>query len=362
MLSMQNVRPVSDASAWVPADLETDRGWDVTLEGEHKKDLLAATEAVRDKSIPLGLIDRGVFPLPKCEAVVARIRHQLQDGRGFALLHGFPIENLAHEDIERMYWGFCAHLGIGVTQNGDGTLIHCVTEGRLRPSQGTRSVGNPGKVAMHVDLADVVSLLCVRQAVDSPHSRLSSSMTLYNRLLAEAPEGMARLLEGFPWDRQNEHGDGETPTTGYRVPVFSEAGGKISCRYNRNWIRKARERAGRGFDAEETRLLDLMDRINDEIAFEFPFQPGDVQFANNYTTLHGRAPHTPAASEESTRLLMRIWVNMDGLRPVFDEPILRYGVLCHGKLGWTGPDAEAGLDGKRHPRRAADAAPLGTAA
>ena len=30
-----------------------------------------------------------------------------------------------------MYWLFCCHLGVGVTQNSDATLIHYVTEGKL---------------------------------------------------------------------------------------------------------------------------------------------------------------------------------------------------------------------------------------
>lgn len=233
-----------------------------------------------------------------------------------------------------------------------------MTEGSLRPNQGTRGVGNPGKVSLHVDLADCVTLLCVKQAKDSPPSRLSSSITLHNELLRRAPDQLARLYEGFVWDRQNEHDALETPTTGYRVPFFSVQDGQVSCRYNRNWMTKAAVRNGRGFSETDEALLDLVDEITHETCVEFDFQPGDVQFANNYTVLHGRAPHEPARSEADARVLMRIWFDMPEVRAFADESIVRYGIIRHGKLGWTAQEAAAGLGGRLHRRRMPDQAPL----
>ena len=48
----------------------------------------------------------------------------------------------------------------------------------------------------------------------------------------------------------------ETPTTGYRVPFFSVADGRVSCRYNRHWLVRALERNGHGFTPEDAALLD----------------------------------------------------------------------------------------------------------
>lgn len=348
-------RPINETSAWTPESLARDSSFDLHLDDAQRDELLAASSRTEDR--PLWDVDAASFPLPRCAPVLEKIRTGLIHGHGFALLHGFPVEGRDRSDIERMYWGFCAHLGTGVTQNGDASLIHYVTEGRLRPSQGTRAVGNPGKVSLHVDLADCVSLLCVRQAADSPPSRLSSSTTLHNKLLERAPGSLERLYRGFVWDRQNEHGDGELPTTGYRVPMFSERDGAVSCRYNRNWITKAVQREGEGFSEADERLLDLVDEITHEHCHEFAFEAGDVQFANNYTVLHGRAPHTPATSEAQTRLLMRTWFNMDDIRPFADEAIVRHGIVRHGRLGWTARQLARGLDNAVHARRASDGAP-----
>jgi len=347
---------ITEPAAWTPQDLAADTSWDISLTQRQADELIDSLAVVKKTGAPLAHIGKADFPLPGNRDVTEAIRQQLRDGRGFALLHNFPVEGQALEDVERMYWGFCAHLGLGVTQNSDSTLIHYVTEGKLRPNQGTRSVGNPGKVSLHVDLADCVSLLCVHQPPDNPPSRLSSSLTLHNLLLEQQPDTLARLYQGFLWDRQNEHGETETPTSAYRVPFFSEQNGVISCRYNRNWITKAANRNG-GFSAEEEALLDRIDELTHQTCFEFLFNPGDIQFASNYTMLHGRARQAPTQSDEEARLLMRIWFNIESMRDFADESIVRYGIIRHGRLGWTAPQLAAGIDGKLHARRA-DGAPL----
>jgi len=347
---------IAEPSAWTPADLGADPHWDLTLDDTQAGDLVAALHKANGLGLSLPEIDAHNFDIGRCAPVAKAIQAQLRNGRGMALLHNFPVAGHTRKDIERMYWGFCAHLGTGVTQNSDSSLIHYVTEGKLRPNQGTRGVGNPGTVSLHVDLADCVSLLCVRQAKDSPPSRLSSSTTLHNELLRRAPDVLERLYEGFIWDRQNEHAQTETPTSAYHVPFFSQRDGQISCRYNRHWITRAADRRG-GFSADDIALLDMIDELTHANCFEFDFQPGDIQFANNYTCLHGRAPHAPATSEDDARLLMRIWFDIQDMRNFSDAAIVRYGIIRHGRLGWTAAQLQAGLEGRVHARREHDQAP-----
>ena len=346
---------IKDPAHWTRGELDADRSWDIRLSNDQVDDLCMGLEFLR--SLEIAEIDAAKFPLKCCQDLIEGIRRELISGRGFVLLRGFPVEGYGREDIARMYWGFCAHLGTGVTQNGDGGLIHYVTEGRLRPNQGTRGVGNPERVSLHVDLADVVSLLCVRQAADSPRSQLVSALTIHDVLAERAPTALERLYQGFAWDRQNEHAETELPTTGYRVPVFSQAGDVISGRYNRNWITRAANRAD-GLSEDEEAIFNLVDDIAQENSLTFDFRPGDVQFANNYVCWHGRESHQPAQSEDDTRVLMRIWLNLVGIRDFADEAVVRHGILRHGKLGWSAADVKAGLEGRVHPRRAEDLAPL----
>lgn len=342
---------ITDASAWRPQDLLANRDWEFTLSDAHLEDLTVALASVKSAGLSLPEVNAGNFPMPHSAELFMSILQQLRDGRGMALLHGFPVDEFELDDLELLYWGFCSHLGIGLTQNTDATLIHYVTEGKLRPNQGSRPVGNPGIVPLHVDLADVVSLLCVRQPADSPQSKLVSSTTIYNIILKEYPHLLPRLYEGFQWDRQNEQGPGESAVTDYKVPVYSERNGQLSCRYNIGWILPAARRLQHAFDDTEKELIQVMDKLSEENCFAFDFNSGDLQFANNYTVMHGRAGHAGGSTEEQTRLLMRIWFNCEDFRAFSDESIIRYGVMRHGNLGWTAQDLMEGLEQKRYARR-----------
>ena len=340
---------ITDASAWKGSDVVADRSWEHQLDAAQVSALEQALEQVRGEE--LVDISADNFNIASLAPIVETIQTELRTGRGFAVLKGFPV---GHDlgDLERLYWGLLAHVGNGVTQNSDASLIHYVTDGKLRPNQGGRGVGNPGKSGLHVDLADYVSLLCVRQASDNPPSWLGSAANAHNRLLHERPDLLEILYQGFEWDRMGEEGDHDQPSSGYRVPVFSAADGLVSVRYNRAWMAAAGRRHDRRWTDEERAALDALDEILHQDRVDVDFREGDIQFVNNYTVLHGRDAHELEPDEQQKRLLMRIWVNDDAHpRPVADEAIVRHGVIRHGNLGWQVPEIQAGLVGTARSRR-----------
>jgi hypothetical protein len=343
--------PVTDASVWTGAELEADRSWEYVLTDAHRAELDAALAAVKEKDLTLMGVTKSAFPLPSLGQDLARVAKDLKAGRGFALLRRFPVEGYDYSDIELMYWGVCSHIGVGTTQNSEAGFIHYVTDGALRPSQGKRGVGFPKESKLHVDLMDIVSLLCVRQAPDEPPSRVASTAAIYNAVLARKPDGLKRLYEGFEWGRMDEHGEGETSTSGYKVPFFSEKNGVISCQYNRSWIRNGDLHKGREMSQADSALLDFVDSVADEVRLDLPFQQGDMQFCNNYTVLHGRAAHAVVPEEERKRVLMRIWLDMSDVRAFADEAIIRYGIGRHGQLGWTADDMRLGRNETARARR-----------
>jgi hypothetical protein len=346
-----SMQPVTDASAWRGSDMETDRSWEYFLEESHVRELETALGAVRKSGLKLAEISPADFPLPKLSKMLASVATDLQAGHGFALLRGFPVEAHDNSELELMYYGLCRHIGMGMTQNSDAGLIHYVTAGALKPNQGSRAVGFPKFVRLHVDLMDIVSLLCVRQAEDAPHSHLASSTTIYNEILKRRPDLMPRLQAGFEWDRMGEHAEGENPTSGYQVPLFSQINGVVSCRYNRSWMASANARKNQPMSEGDEAILDLIDEIAAETRLAFPFQNGDIQFCNNYTILHGRDAHAVESQEDRMRVLMRIWLNVPGFRQFSDEAVVRYGIGCHGNLGWSAEDLAAERNKSPRTRR-----------
>jgi hypothetical protein len=321
------------------------------LDSAERDELVAALVEIKRQGIALAGVCAANFRLAKLEKTLDAVAAELRDGRGFALVRNFPVEDFTFDELEIMYWGLCSHIGTGVTQNSDSGFIHYVTDGALRPNQGTRGVGLSTETPLHVDLTDIASLLCVRQAPDDPASRIASSTTLYNDILKRHPEFLARLFDGYEWDRMDEHGDGESPTSSYKVPLFSEAEGLISCQYNRHWMISVMARRGITVSDEDVEIFDTIDKFTRENCFEFPFHMGDIQFCNNYTVMHGRAAHAMVGEEERKRVLMRIWLEVDDFRAYDDEAIVRRGIGCHGALGWTPADILAGRDKQPRARR-----------
>lgn len=362
--------PVVASAGWMVSDLEADpQSWRFELSKDQRQELLdALSKMKKDPKISFDLREvMGIiaeeYPVPKCAELLSKIQTGLRDGRGFCFLRNFPVEGLSVEEVERMYFLFCSHLGTCVTQNSDAGLIHYVTDGKIAPNMGKRTVGNPGKFGLHVDLTDVVSLLCVRQAPDGPRSHVVSSVSLYNEILRRYPEYLPRLTEGLPWTRMNEHSEGEEEATPYKVPIFSRVGDVVSSRYNRGWqggkrpglAVKSKEEAGR-----DKAIFEALDKIADELRFEFEFVPGDVQFCNNLVCFHGRSAHAFIPEEDKKRLLLRTWFDLPGeIRELADEAVMRYGIIRHGNLGYTAKELREGALEKAAPRpRRADGAPL----
>jgi hypothetical protein len=350
-MTQMRMEPVADASVWSGAELLAERSWEYVLTDADRAELREALDAVKRQGMALPAVTKEMFVLPKLSTTLARVADDLKNGRGFALLKRFPIEGHAYADVELMYWGLCSHIGVGITQNSEAGFIHYVTDGALRPSQGKRGVGFPKESKLHVDLMDIVSLLCVRQAPDDPPSRVASSTTIYNAVLAQRPEDLVRLYDGFEWGRMDEHGEGETATSGYKVPFFSQKDGFVSCQYNRSWINNGLARQERTMSEADVALLDFVDSVADEVRLEFPFHQGDVQFCSNYTVLHGRAAHEVVPDEDRKRVLMRIWLDMPDFRAFSDDAIIRYGIGHHGQLGWSAADILAGRHTSGRPRR-----------
>ncbi|MEZ5232909.1 MAG: hypothetical protein R2749_09405 [Acidimicrobiales bacterium] len=107
-MTMTEPVPVRDRSAWTAADVEADRSWCFELDDAGRAELEAALASVRARAWP-GPGHRG--RLPAAVAGRHRGRHRgraLRDGRGFAVLRGFPVRDRPLADVELLYWGCAA--------------------------------------------------------------------------------------------------------------------------------------------------------------------------------------------------------------------------------------------------------------
>ena len=83
----------------------------------------------------------------------------------------------------------------------------------------TRIYQTAERQSFHTDSADVVGLLCLQDAQEGGESLLVSAVSIYNRMLEERPDLLARLFEPLATDRRGEIPEGAKPYM--EIPPFT---------------------------------------------------------------------------------------------------------------------------------------------
>src|SRR6476659_798907 len=65
---------------------------------------------------------------PDLDDDLRRLYEDLMFGKGLACVGGFPVDKHSVEDLERIYWAFCTHLGYLVSNNSFGHRMVRVQE------------------------------------------------------------------------------------------------------------------------------------------------------------------------------------------------------------------------------------------
>lgn len=315
---MLNEMAVADASAWCGADLAGTEGWSHRLAAAEVEELAAALRGVRARGLRTTAITRADFPLP---ALAPRLRAMAEDartGRGFFLLTGLPPERFGEDDRETVFWGIGAHLGSPVSQNSHGELLGCVADqGRTYGSANTRGYQTRARLDFHTDRCDLVGLLCQRRAKEGGLSSVVSTTAVHNEIGRTRPDLLPILFRGFHYS-EREAADSAEGVTARPIPVFSERGGFLSCRFIRNPIETAAKRRGVPLTGPEQEALELVSALcaREDMRLDMMLEPGDMQFCNNYTTAHARTEFEDWPEPERRRLMLRLWLSFDERRPL----------------------------------------------
>jgi hypothetical protein len=310
--------PIDHPSAWTVSDFKSAADYTIELGAAHLRDIERAIRRITDAGLGLDDLQREHFEFPSLRPVIEEIRREIADGRGFVVVRRLPVEDYSKDEIGMIFWGIGTHLGRGLSQSvlGD-RLGHVKDFSREDPL--ARAYRNKQELSPHTDSADLVGLMCLRDAQSGGVSRLTSAVTVHNVMLEECPEALERLYRGYVFHRRGEEQPGELPHTPYRVPVFSNIDGNISARYVRTYVEAGEAAAGRPMDAAELSVLDRFEEVTKrpELMLEFTLRPGEMYFINNYTILHARTAFDDGdAEEDQRRHLLRLWLEVPKMRPV----------------------------------------------
>ncbi|MEL7465696.1 MAG: TauD/TfdA family dioxygenase [Pseudomonadota bacterium] len=323
-------------AAWRGSDMAAaPERWRAPLTDEDVAELENAAAHLKSTGVDLGAIRERDFPLPTMAPRLKALREDLIEGVGFGLLTGLPVARYDQWTAAAIFCGIGAHLGAARSQNAAGHLLGHVRDVGADPQDvTTRIYQTSARQTFHTDSADVVGLLCLREAMEGGDSLLVSTVTIYNEMMARRPDLAARLFDPIATDRRGEQPEGEKPF--FEIPVLNWHGGRLTGIYQRQYIDSA-QRFAEAFrlTPEHVEALDLFDEIANDPALHLRMRlaPGDMQFVYNHAMLHDRTGFRDWPEPERRRHLLRLWLSIPGdreLPPCFAQ---RYGSIAVGDRG-----------------------------
>ncbi|NYT65427.1 TauD/TfdA family dioxygenase [Alcaligenaceae bacterium] len=332
------------ACVWHGADMAQDNRWVKNIPAAALEQIDAALEA--SKGQDWRTINADNFNLSAASAFFDEVREELENGSGMVKIRGLDVKRYDQEQLRRLWYGLGGNLGALLYQNcrgevmreikdegkGVGSKLYGATvdsSGKPFLSSGARTL-SPGELRFHTDRCDVVALLCVRQASEGGVSKLASSATVYNEILARRPDLHALLCQPIPRSRFGEEMGGEHIV--YDLPIFGVRDGKLTSHFSLTYIENAQMLPGvrKLTDAEHEAIQLLMD-VAQEVCFEMRFAPGDIQLLNNHVIYHGRTAFKDDISTGQDRTLMRLWLGMPNSRALPPEHAVLWGDVSAGR-------------------------------
>jgi hypothetical protein len=333
------MKPIVDSGCWYPDDLRGTDAWIYRLSENELGEILEAVDAVEASGLDLKDVTPADFPLPRFTAVLADIKEELMEGRGFAVIRGLPTAGRTRLQTAIALWGIATYMGRAVSQNAKGHLLgHVKNLGEDINSPTGRGYNSASPLGFHADSCDLLGLCCLHPAKSGGEHTICSSVAAYNVMLERRPDLVKELFYSFYRTRRGEVPAGQDPWT--RQPVFSIQDGYFAARGASSTI----ERAQRLLDVPkltpaQREAIAMYGEVAKELKMVINFELGDLYFVHNHVALHARTHYEDWPEPERKRHLFRLWLSTDGERPThpeivkdFQEGITVAGTVLHTPL------------------------------
>lgn len=315
---------ITGPSAWTRETFADDWTWIHELSVDEINCLESGLACAKSTKKNFAKLTKDDFPLPELSATLAFLAENLENGRGFSLMRGLPVERYTEEDINIIFYGIGLNLGIPVPQNPRGELLGKVMNVGDLTDKATRVYETNAYLPYHTDPSDVVGLLCIRKAKAGGVSSLVSVASVYNKLLQDHPGVLKALYR--PWYYAHLGDDLPTPS-----PLFSYFEGKLAFRYLRQYIELGHDIMNAPLSDDQIDALDTLDAVTaqEHRRLSMLMEPGDIQWANNYTVMHSRTNFEDYDRPEERRKKLRLWLKMPNARALAPD--------FPGRNGFPGP-------------------------
>ena len=327
---------ITGPAAWVgPAMAKDDGAWLYHLSPLDIADLENAARHYLSLRRDVGEITAADFPLFSFSNHLKTLQKKLLHGNGVEVLRGLPVAGFSQEFAATVFCGIGAHLGSARSQNAAGHILGHVRDlGISSHDPNTRIYQTAERQTFHTDSADVVGLLCLREAKEGGRSVLVSAETIYNCMRELRPDLLEKLFDPIATDRRGEVPEGALAWM--TIPPLSWHEGRLTVFYQRQYIDSAQRFEGvMRLTPAHVEALDMFDALANDpnLHFGMQLQPGDMQFVYNHSQLHDRTGFVDWPEPGKRRHLLRLWLSMSGDRPLPECFKQRYGSIEIGNRG-----------------------------
>lgn len=206
-------------------------------------------------------------------------------------------------------------------------LHHAPTFTHLPPRQAGATAAGPAaerehnqsdEMGWHTDAqADVLGLLCIRQAASGGESGWASATEVHNELLRRGRADLVAALAGSGWCRDRTRYQSVPPGAApvWDMPVFSYAGGRLTAHFNAAHYRlcAAKYPGVAPLTSKQVKAMETFEAIASEPAMQLTYRlgPGEAAWLNNATVMHRRAAFSDDADAPGGgRHLVRLWLGV----------------------------------------------------
>lgn len=315
---------IGGPAAWRGPDIASDTSWDYHLSEAERDEVQQAWQQSEETGKADIDMSRADFPLPTVGPVLLRLLTEAENGRGFCMLRGVPVEGLSEEQVRSMYWGLGLYIGVALPQSVAGELIGDVRDQGLEIKKERRGYQTNDATPYHVDQCDLVALLCRRKAKSGGKSRLASSVAIHDRIAETRYDLLEALYEPITVCKH----DRTAAKTWFPSPVFSFQDGYFACRYHYgrypiDW----EEPSAPAVTPKQAEALKLMQTLAQDPAFylEISFEPGDLQLVVNHLLVHTRTDFEDYPDPDLKRHVLRAWFAPPTSRPLSEYFRETYG-------------------------------------
>jgi hypothetical protein len=297
-----------EEAAWVAADFLSPASYRRPFSPDMIAEVANAARAWLDGGLHPHAIGHRAARLPITSPLLQAAYADVENGVGFALLAGLPVDSWGLEVSRAALCLIGSHFGEITIQNREGEYVVDVMDKSTPLSGQFRGYHSNERLEFHSDGTNTVALMCLETAKSGGESLLISASTLYNEISSQRPDLLATLMRGYRHSRRNQRDPDQAPVMEDHTPVFSFIEGVFHSCYSRISILSSLEQ-GITLSGQQAAALDYLEQVlaRPELAMAMEFRKGDIQLVNNFTLLHSRKAFIDH-SLERRRHLLRLWL------------------------------------------------------